>query len=96
MIKNTIFALLASAALIGVAVPANAASSLTGSFASQDNGGYSEWDAEVDLTKLRQNGVNAVSVEDWNGYLRAFVADEAGHQTMQYFNKDTLAPINNL
>lgn len=93
MIKNTMLALVATASLVGVAIPASASDSLTTSFASHDNGGYSTWDAQVDVAKLRQKGINAISAEDWNGYVRAFVADETGKQTMQYFDRDTLAPV---
>lgn len=94
MIKNTMLALVAAAGLVGVALPAYASDSLTSSFASHNNGGYSTWDGQVDVAKLRAKGVNAVSAEEWNGYVRAFVADDAGHQTMQFFDRDTLAPVN--
>ena len=94
MIKNTMLALVAAASLVGVALPAYASDSLTSSFASHTNGGYSTWDAQVDVAKLREKGINAVSAEDWNGYVRAFVADETGKQTMKLFDRDTLAPVN--
>ncbi|MFK4811558.1 hypothetical protein N8A98_08850 [Devosia neptuniae] len=94
MIKNTMLALVAAAGLVGVALPTYASDSLTSSFSSHDNGGYSTWDAQVDVAKLREKGINAVSAEDWNGYVRAFVSDESGKQTMKYFDRDTLAPVN--
>lgn len=40
------------------------------------------------VSVLRSMGVDAVSVEDWNGCIRAYVRTNGG-QTMQYFDPDT-------
>ena len=45
---------------------------------------------EFDLQRLRQAGVNASSVERWNGCLRAFVANPGGGETMQFYDPATL------
>lgn len=39
-----------------------------------------------DLMRLRQEGVDATSVERWNGCIRAFVRKPGGGETMQYFD----------
>lgn len=39
-----------------------------------------------DLMRLRQEGVDATSVERWNGCIRAFVRKPEGGETMQYFD----------
>lgn len=51
------------------------------------------WDADGVLHRLQQRGVAATSVEEWNGLVRAFVEVDGG-QVMQYFDADTLAPVN--
>ena len=43
---------------------------------------------EFDLMVLRQRGVDAASVERWNGCIRAFVRTGTGEQ-MQFFDPDT-------
>ena len=46
------------------------------------------------LSQLRSNGVDAVEVADaWNGKIRATVVVD-GQQTFQYFDEDSLRPIN--
>lgn len=50
------------------------------------------WDASRILRQLQDNGVEATSVEEWNGLVRAYV-DVDGRQVMQYFDPDTLAPV---
>jgi len=46
---------------------------------------------DFDLMRLRQAGVNATSVERWNGCLRAFVQQLDGRITMEFYNPRTLA-----
>jgi hypothetical protein len=50
------------------------------------------WDADSVLLRLQQQGVDATSVEQWNGLVRAYVEVD-GHQVMQYFDAETLVPI---
>jgi len=86
MIKTSLVALATAAALVGVSVPAMADTNGDGT----DN--Y-RWDAQIAQIELRQQGVNATDVDDWNGLWRAFVIDENGSQSMQFFDKTTLAPV---
>ena len=87
MIKNTVLALVATAALAGVASPAFAATSLTGN----DDQSY---DFDWALTELQGRGVNATVVESWNGdVVRAFIINADGSETSAFFTSDTLAPI---
>ena len=50
-------------------------------------------DTDTVLRRLQQQGVAATSVEEWNGLIRAYVEVDGG-QVMQYFDADTLAPVN--
>lgn len=50
------------------------------------------WDADATLSRLQARGINASSVEQWNGLVRAFVEVD-GRQVMQYFDADTIAPV---
>ena len=50
-------------------------------------------DTDATLRRLQQQGVAATSVEEWNGLVRAYVEVDGG-QVMQYFDADTLAPVN--
>ena len=86
MIKTSLVALATVAAIAGVSVPAMADTSL-----SDDN----EYvvDAQIARIELRQQGVNATSVDEWNGLWRAFVTNDDGSRTMEFFDKDTLAPV---
>jgi hypothetical protein len=51
------------------------------------------WDADEVLRRLQQQGVAAMSVEECNGLVRACVEAD-GQQVMQYFDADTLTPVN--
>lgn len=44
---------------------------------------------EFDLIQLRQQGVDATSVERWNGCIRAFVRKPEGGEEMQFFDPNT-------
>ena len=50
------------------------------------------WDADSVLRRLQDRGVDASSVEQWNGLIRAYVQID-GNQVMQYFGPDTLAQV---
>jgi hypothetical protein len=97
MIKNTVIALLTAATLVGAAAPA---------FAENDSGiGLDDFDSEEldesayetanqnTLSRLRDQGVNATSVEDWGGLVRAFVTQDDGRQVMQFYTPGTLQQV---
>lgn len=86
---NTRIALVLMAALGATAALPSIA---TATFAAERHDRL-EWDADSVLLRLQQQGVDATSVEEWNGLVRAFVEVD-GRQTMQYFDPDTLAPVN--
>jgi hypothetical protein len=99
MIKSTIIALVAVAALGGAAAPAFAEAVVAqndlgnsgpfGSGPSEDR----DWVADSVLSRLQQQGVQATSVEEWGGLVRAFVTLPNGNQAMQLFTPDTLTPV---
>jgi hypothetical protein len=97
MIKNTVIALLAAASLVGVAAPA---------FAENDSGigledfngeemdqSAYETSAQTILSRLHDQGVNATSVEEWGGLVRAFVTQDDGRQVMQFYTPGTLQQV---
>lgn len=51
-----------------------------------------DFDADRALRQLQDRGVAATSVEEWNGYLRAFVTID-GQQVMRFFDPDTFTPV---
>jgi acetylglutamate kinase len=87
-------AIAVATALISIvtALPASAAviSCDSGRILDQ-NGRYvsrvQAFSAEI-TQELRRQGINASSVEDWNGCIRAYVT-EGGHTSMQYFDPGT-------
>jgi len=50
------------------------------------------FDADRVLRQLQDRGIAATAVEQWNGLIRAYVEVD-GSQIMQYFDPDTLAPV---
>ena len=90
MIKSSIAALLAVVAFSSVAAPAFAATSLVEH--TNDDGDQYISRSDV-LARLHENGVNATSVENWNGLVRAFVRLDNGNEVQQFFDRDTLAPV---
>lgn len=84
MIKTSLIALATVAAIAGVSVPAMADT-------SDDNEYVVE--AQIAQTQLNRQGVNATSVDEWNGLWRAFVINDDGSRTMEFFDKGTLAPV---
>jgi hypothetical protein len=95
MIKSSIAVLLAVAALGSVAAPAFATPApspvATDDSSSHVDGNYLDSDAV--LARLRDQGVNATSVEHWGTLIRAFVIQEDGRQASKLFDRDTLKPV---
>ena len=52
-----------------------------------------EFTANSILAQLQQKGVNATSVEDWSGLIRAYVILEDGSQVMQFFAPGSLEQV---
>ncbi|HHY49226.1 MAG TPA: hypothetical protein GYA10_05710 [Alphaproteobacteria bacterium] len=77
-------ALLAAAAVtaIGLAVPA-AASDETFTF-----------NEDAVLATLHERGINASSLAEWNGTIRATVTLADGSSRFEYFDANTLQPVN--
>ncbi|KKB86003.1 hypothetical protein VW29_04510 [Devosia limi DSM 17137] len=48
---------------------------------------------EADLRTLQRMGVDATSVERWNGCIRAFVRNGDGSQSMAYFDPNTMRQV---
>jgi hypothetical protein len=88
MIKNTVIALVATAALAGAASPAFA-----DVFGDSSTTEMREFTANSILAELQQKGINATSVEDWSGLVRAYVTLEDGTQTMQLFTPGSLEQV---
>jgi hypothetical protein len=57
-----------------------------GSFLRKD----SQLQKEMDLQRLRSVGVDANSVERWNGCLQAFVRTASGGESMEFYDPATL------
>lgn len=51
-----------------------------------------DFDADRTLRQLQDRGIDATAVEQWNGLLRAYLQVD-GQLIMQYFDPDTLAPV---
>jgi hypothetical protein len=88
MIKNTLIALVAAAAIVGVAAPAMADNSgaAFGSGSSESR----EFTADNILVRLQQQGINATGVEEWGNLVRAYVTLEDGTQVMQLYTPGSL------
>ena len=55
---------------------------------------YSERERnEVDLMRLRREGVDATAVERWSGCIRAYVRLPGGGQEMQFFEPHSLRRV---
>ena len=90
MIKNTVIALVAVAAFAGAAAPAFADYSAFGDDSSTE---MRDFTADSIVAQLQQKGINATSVEDWSGLIRAYVTLEDGSQTMQFFQPGSLEQV---
>jgi hypothetical protein len=86
MIKTSLIALAAVASVSLAALPAYAESEVFGS-------GDQDLAKAGIIAELRQDGINVSSVEEWNGYVRAFVTLEDGRQVMQFFEPGSLKPV---
>jgi hypothetical protein len=89
MIKTTVLTLLAAATLATASAPAFAVSDRP--FGDGDE--WRDFKANSILTQLRQNGVDATSVEEWSGLVRAYVQTEDGRQVMEFYNPHSLQPV---
>ncbi len=81
MIKKSVIALVASAALASISAPA---------FAIEDS---PRFDTDYVLSKLQSQGIAATDVEEWGELVRAYVVTAEGRQVMQFFDADTLQPV---
>lgn len=86
MIKNTLIALVAVASLAGAAAPAYADSAFGDNVSTE----MRDFTAASIVSELQQKGINATSVEDWSGLIRAFVTLEDGTQAMQLYTPGSL------
>lgn len=98
--KKSVAALLASAALVALALPALAApppdpdpEPAPPPVVVPEQEPATGFDAGYVAYQLNARGVNVVSVEEWGAYLRAFVRGADGRETMQLFDPDTLNPV---
>lgn len=86
MLKKNAIAIGALAiASFGIAAPAMAAPAFQGGSESFQDWSYA--------TRLQDQGVNAVSVSEENGVLRATVAGANGQDKFEYFDASTLARL---
>jgi len=89
MIKTTFAALVAVAALSGASLPAFAATSLI----DNDRSTNAYFQEDNVLARLQSRGIEATSVEGWGQLIRAYVVQEDGSVSQQFFNRDTLSPV---
>lgn len=85
--------LIAFALMFAAVLPAQAAfcvdddSAVTLEFGLRFGAPYTEQERnDLDLMRLRQDGVDATRVERWNGCIRAFVRKPEGGEEMQFFD----------
>ena len=90
MIKNTVIALIAAASFAGAAAPAFADVTIFGDNPSSE---MRDFTADSIVTELKAKGINATSVEDWSGLVRAYVTLEDGSQVMQLFTPGSLEQV---
>lgn len=86
MIKKTLIALVAVASFAGAAAPAFA-DSVFGDNVTEE---MRDFTAASIVSELQQKGINATSVEDWSGLIRAYVTLEDGTQAMQLYTPGSL------
>jgi hypothetical protein len=73
------------------AIGAVSALSTAGATGMEQHDDRLDFNADGMLRRLQDSGVDATSVEPWNGLLRARV-QLGGRTVMQHFDPDTLAP----
>ena len=88
MIKNTLIALIAAAAMAGVAAPAMADTAF-----GDGSPEMREFVADSIVSRLQNQGVAATEVEEWGDLVRAYVTGADGTQTMQLFTAGSLQPV---
>ena len=86
MNKSIILAL-PTASLLGMAAPALAAPFGNGDADARDFAAFGI------LSTLQQRGVEATAVEEWGDYVRAYVTNDDGTQSMQLFEPVTLKQV---
>lgn len=91
MQKSSLSILAAFVAVAGLSVPVIAAESLTsGSSSDPTTANFNE---AVVLQTLKQRGVNASNLQEWNGKIRATVTEADGSSSFQFFDLNTLKPV---
>lgn len=93
MTKNSILALATAALVAGATLPAFAAPAPVDADDVDNSYLTDEVANDYTLLRLHEKGINATSIEEWNGKIRAFVVQEDGTQAMQIFDADSLAPV---
>jgi hypothetical protein len=94
MIKTSIIALFAVAAIGSVAAPAFAEPVSPVLSHDDDSRTYDNFlDTHNVLARLHEQGINATEVESWGTLVRAFVVQPDGTQVSQLFTRDTLKPV---
>lgn len=88
MLKNTMIALVATAAFVGAAAP-----SYADVFGDNDSVEMREFTANSIVAQLQQKGINVTSVEEWSGLIRGYVTLEDGSQVMQFFKPGSLEQV---
>lgn len=83
---------LTASLLISAAFASVAASADDGIANSNDSSIFDRDEASV-IIALNDRGIRATGVEEWAGVVRAFVEDEQGHTTFQFFQPDRLEAI---
>ncbi len=102
MNKLLIAVLLTSVGYAGIglaaATPAAAAQAVAAPMQSFCDGTYADINANKDeiTQRLSEKGINATSIEEWNGCVRAFVQNANGHESMVLLDPTTLQPINDV
>ena len=92
MIKNIVLAVVAVACVSAVALPAYAGTGIVPIFGTGDNDDQ-DWVASTIVNRLNEQGVNASSVENWGGLIRAYVTLEDGTEVMQFFTPGSLDQV---
>ena len=92
MIKNIVLAVVAVASVSAVALPAYAGTDIVPIFGTCDYDDQ-DWVASTIVNRLNEQGVNASSVENWGGLIRAYVTLEDGTEVMQFFTPGSLDQV---
>lgn len=91
MQKSSLSILAAFVAVAGLSAPVIAAESLTSGTSSDPT--TANFNEDVVLQTLKQRGINAVDLAEWNGKIRATVTEADGSSSFQFFDLDTLKPV---